>query len=112
MSINSAAARLPLTGRAPSPDFPCGRSCFQQQRSSKMSGRSNDARPRVAYQGEAGAFSEEAVLQCFPDGVDAVAHRDFRSVGEAVISGATDFGVLPVENSLAGSVLASYDVLA
>ena len=72
----------------------------------------SDARPRVAYQGEAGAFSEEAVLQCFPDGVDAIAHRDFRSVGEAVTSGATDFGVLPVENSLAGSVLAAYDVLA
>jgi prephenate dehydratase len=108
MSIKWRGAPVPLTRRARGRDFLVD----ARTSSSKRFGIMSESLPRVAYQGEAGAFSEEAVLQCFPDGVEAVAHRDFRSVGEAVISGATDFGVLPVENSLAGSVLAAYDVLA
>lgn len=67
---------------------------------------------RVAFQGEPGAFSEEAVRGLFGDSVEAVPLRDFRAVGEAVVRGEVDAGVLPVENTIAGSVAAAYDVIA
>lgn len=67
---------------------------------------------RVAFQGELGAFSEEAVYRYFGDSVEPVPRRGFDEVGAAVRDGETEFGLLPIENSLAGSVVASYDVLA
>ncbi|MBX6364845.1 MAG: prephenate dehydratase [Gemmatimonadetes bacterium] len=66
---------------------------------------------RVAFQGEAGAFSEEAVLACFGEGAEPVPCREFRDVAAAVVSGAVDYGLLPIENTLAGSVTGAYDVL-
>jgi len=68
--------------------------------------------PRVAFQGEAGAFSEEAVLSAFAGAADPVPYRDLRAVGDAVLAGAVEYGLLPVENSLAGSVVGAYDLLA
>ncbi len=67
---------------------------------------------RVAFQGELGAFSEEAVRLFFGEQAEPVPCREFRDVGQAVSSGSTDYGALPVENTLAGGVGASYDVLA
>jgi prephenate dehydratase len=67
---------------------------------------------RVAFQGELGAFSEEAVRTFFGDKAEPVPRREFRDVGQAVASGEVEFGALPVENTLAGGVGASYDVLA
>lgn len=66
---------------------------------------------RVAFQGEHGAFSEEAVHQFF-SGAEAVPRRSFGEVAHSVAAGEVDFGMLPIENSLAGSVVGSYDVLA
>ena len=68
--------------------------------------------PLVAFQGELGAFSEEAVHRFFGAGVRPVPRREFADVGSAVVSGEVDFGLLPIENTLAGSVVGSYDVLA
>ena len=68
--------------------------------------------PRVAFQGELGAFSEEAVHRYFGEGVEPVPSREFTDVGKAVLAGEVDYGLLPIENSLAGSVVPSYDVLA
>ena len=66
---------------------------------------------RIAFQGELGAYSEEAVRN-----LDASATpmpcRDFLDVARAVESGEATAGVLPIENTLAGSVLGSYDALA
>lgn len=67
--------------------------------------------PRVAFQGELGAFSEEAVRRYFGPAATPVACRDFAEVGRAVASGSVARGLLPVENTLAGSVVAAYDVL-
>lgn len=67
---------------------------------------------RVAFQGELGAFSEEAVRTFFGEEAEPVPRREFRDVGQAVASGEVDYGALPVENTLAGGVGASYDVLA
>ncbi|MBR1482090.1 MAG: chorismate mutase [Ruminococcus sp.] len=64
----------------------------------------------VAYQGIRGANSHEAALRLFPD-ADLRAYPTFSSVFEAVDSGEVRFGVLPVENSTAGSVAAVYDLI-
>lgn len=78
-----------------------------------MSGSASDGElPRVAFQGEAGAFSEEALVAHFGGGVEPLPCRDFDGVGSRVRSGEAGYGVLPVENSLAGSVQGAYDVLA
>lgn len=66
----------------------------------------------IAFQGELGAFSEEAARRFFDEPVDPIPSRTFADVGEAVTEGRVDFGMLPIENSLAGSVVGSYDVLA
>lgn len=65
---------------------------------------------RVGFQGEPGAFSEEAVLALLPMAAP-VPHRTFRDVVTAVESGSDDAGLLPVENTLAGSVTAAFDAL-
>jgi prephenate dehydratase len=67
---------------------------------------------RVAFQGELGAFSEEAVHRFFGSGVEPLPCREFADVGRCVLDADADFGILPIENTLAGSVVASYDVLA
>lgn len=64
----------------------------------------------VAYQGEPGAFSEEAVGALFPDATP-LPRPAFGDVFAAVESGAADRGVVPIENSLFGSVHANYDLL-
>lgn len=67
---------------------------------------------RVAYQGEPGAFGEEAVFRYFGELVDACAVPTFSAVCDAVASGSADAGVLPLENSLAGTVGDALDALA
>lgn len=67
---------------------------------------------RVAFQGEPGAYSEEAVRAAFGQAVDPVPRRTFEDVARAVLEGETHRGLLPVENTLAGTVVGGYDVLA
>ena len=69
------------------------------------------AATRVGYQGEPGAFSETAVLALFPSATP-VPHHAFRDVFHAVERGAVDFGMMPIENSQAGSINDTYDLLA
>lgn len=64
----------------------------------------------VAYQGIKGANSHEAALKLFPDS-RLVNYKGFGDVFEAVNSGEVTFGILPVENSTAGSVSAVYDLI-
>jgi len=65
---------------------------------------------RVAYQGEPGAYGEEAVLRLF-GAVETVQCASFAGVFDAVQDGKADRGVVPVENSLAGSINETYDLL-
>jgi prephenate dehydratase len=71
-----------------------------------------DAAVRVAFQGEPGAYSDEAARLFFGAAARPVPCREFAVVGERTMAGEVDYGLLPIENSLAGSVVASYDVLA
>ena len=70
----------------------------------------SDAALKVAYQGEPGAYSERAVGVLFPDAT-ALPCDTIRLTFSRVTSGEADFGVVPVENSQAGSVNESYDLL-
>jgi prephenate dehydratase len=65
---------------------------------------------KVAYQGEPGAYSEEAVNALFPDS-SAVGFATFRLTFDALAMGAVDSAVLPVENSSAGIVQEVSDLL-
>jgi len=67
---------------------------------------------RVAFQGERGAFSEEAIFQHF-DGrpVQTLPRLTFEAIFESIEDGEADFGILPVENSVAGSINKAYDLL-
>ncbi|HET7552829.1 MAG TPA: prephenate dehydratase domain-containing protein [Gemmatimonadaceae bacterium] len=67
----------------------------------------------VAFQGELGAYSEEAVRRYWPgDSTEPVPKRSCAEVVRALEDGAVDFGMLPIENSLAGNVVATYDALS
>lgn len=66
---------------------------------------------RVAFQGALGAYSEEAVQRAFAEESEPVPCRENRDVTRAVAEGTVDYGVLPIENTLAGSVLATYDAI-
>lgn len=66
--------------------------------------------PRVAFQGERGAYSEQASLALFP-GCEPVPCPSFDEVFGVTESGAVDHGVVPIENSLAGSIHRNYDLL-
>ncbi len=65
---------------------------------------------RVGYQGEPGAYSEEAALAALPDAV-TVGYPTFSRVFDAVASREIDAAVLPVENSLGGIVQEVNDLL-
>jgi prephenate dehydratase len=66
---------------------------------------------RVAFQGERGAYSEEAIRQHFGSEVEFVPCRRFEEIFQAVESGAAEYGMQPVENSTAGSINQAYDLL-
>jgi len=66
---------------------------------------------RAAFLGEVGSFSHKACTQFFGDQVTPLPVDSFRGLFESVKSGATTFGVVPLENSLAGSVHENYDLL-
>lgn len=65
---------------------------------------------KVAFQGEPGAYSEEAGYEYFEAPV-MLPHESFESVFETVLSGACQSGLIPIENSLAGSIHQNYDLL-
>ena len=66
---------------------------------------------RVAFQGEAGAFSEAAAVQLLGEHITTVPRPTFDATFRAIAEGAADALLVPVENSLAGSVVRVYDLL-
>jgi prephenate dehydratase len=66
----------------------------------------------VAFQGEPGAFSEEAVHAFVGDDLETLPVPAWRSVFEAVRDGTATAGVVAIESSLAGSIRETYDLLS
>ena len=65
---------------------------------------------KIAYQGEPGAFSEAAARRVEPD-AQLLPFRSFDEVFDAVQAGTAACGVLPIENSIGGSIHRNYDLL-
>jgi prephenate dehydratase len=65
----------------------------------------------VAFQGVAGAYSEQAIRQFFGPEVVSLPCRTLAQIFFAVEAGEADYGMLPVENAVAGSVSQSYELL-
>lgn len=65
----------------------------------------------VAFQGEIGAYSEEAALSFFGSSIKAIPFKSFDEVFKAVQEERVPFGIVPVENSMEGSIGRVYDLL-
>ena len=65
---------------------------------------------RIAYQGEPGAYSEAAALR-FKASADLLPQETFEAVFAAVDEGAATHGILPIENTIAGTIHENYDLL-
>ncbi|HEX7332050.1 MAG TPA: prephenate dehydratase domain-containing protein [Pyrinomonadaceae bacterium] len=68
-------------------------------------------KPRVAFQGERGAFSEEAAHKLLGAEIELVPRRTFADLYNSLDSGLADYVLAPVENSIAGAVQPSVDLL-
>jgi prephenate dehydratase len=66
---------------------------------------------RVAFQGERGAFSEEAAVKLLGEEISLVPRPTFEAAFSAITDGEADYILAPIENSLAGSVHRSFDLL-
>lgn len=65
----------------------------------------------IAFQGEPGAYSQQAVREHFGPETPSLPCRSFTEIFNAVQRGDASHGMLPVENSLAGTVIPAYDLL-
>ena len=65
----------------------------------------------IAFQGERGAFSELAAIEFFDNKQKPVAVAQWEDVFTSVETGSTQYGIIPIENSLGGSIHRNYDLL-
>jgi len=65
---------------------------------------------RVSFQGERGAYSEAASISFFEGKIETIPCSTFADVLKNTENGASDYSILPVENSLEGSVGESNDL--
>lgn len=65
---------------------------------------------KVSFQGEPGAYSEQAIFDYFGD-VETIPCESFDVMFDSVVSGKSDLALAPIENSLAGSIHQNYDLL-
>lgn len=68
-------------------------------------------KPRVAFQGERGAFSEEAALRLFTQEIELVPRRTFEDLFNSLENDAADYVLAPIENSIAGVVQPSVNLV-
>lgn len=68
-------------------------------------------KPRVAFQGERGAFSEEAAHKLLGHEIELVPRRTFADLYDSLDNGVADYLLAPIENSIAGVVQPSVDLL-
>ncbi|MDR3333672.1 MAG: 3-deoxy-7-phosphoheptulonate synthase [Treponema sp.] len=65
---------------------------------------------RIAFSGESGAFAEQALMRAFGEEAPQLHVASFAAVFDAVLDGSAAAGVVPVENSLTGSIHENYDL--
>jgi 3-deoxy-7-phosphoheptulonate synthase len=65
---------------------------------------------KIAFSGESGAYAEQALMRAFGEEAPRLSVPSFRAIFDAVLDGGAVYGVVPVENSLAGTVHENYDL--
>ncbi|KAI9076138.1 hypothetical protein K1719_041836 [Acacia pycnantha] len=111
LSKNPQALDLPSVDDFPSDVISKDMLALPRPLSSALSGSVSDgSRLRVAYQGVRGAYSESAAQKAYPN-CEAVPCDEFDTAFEAVERWLVDRAVLPIENSLGGSIHRNYDLL-
>lgn len=68
-------------------------------------------RPRVAFQGEHGAFSEEAAIKLLGPEIELVPRPTFAALFRSLDEGVADYALAPIENNLIGIIRPSFDLL-
>ncbi|MCD1654967.1 3-deoxy-7-phosphoheptulonate synthase [Treponema zuelzerae] len=105
--VGRSVSRRRLQGKLSVP----GTAAQSQNAAAAVAGRKNG--PSVcAYAGGRGAYAEQAIRRYYDDDAASLPVQNFREVINAVLDGRADTGMLPIENSLAGSVYENYDNLA
>jgi chorismate mutase / prephenate dehydratase len=69
------------------------------------------SRIKVGFQGEIGAYSEEAALEFFGKNIKVIPYETFNDVFKMVEKGKINYGIIPIENSIEGSIGQNYDLL-
>lgn len=67
---------------------------------------------KVAFYGEKGSYTEQAMLQYFSKEVNSLPMETFGEVMQAIKEGKAEYGVLPIENSSTGTLSDIFDLLA
>ncbi len=80
--------------------------------SGKKSAEESQQKIVCAFCGKRGAYAEQAITRHFENEATALAVDSFREIFQSVLDGRADYGMVPIENSLAGSVYENYDNLA
>lgn len=71
----------------------------------------SSSKKTCVYSGKKGAYAEQAIEQYFDGDIKAESVDSFTEIFKAVVSGKADYGMVPIENSTAGSVYENYDNL-
>ena len=87
-----------------------GQSLRREVEKALRAGQAERQSPRIACSGVSGAYSDAAARLLFPERSVSFYHG-FEDVFAAVAQGAADFGVVPIENSYAGSVHETFDLM-
>eukprot|EP01040_Poterioochromonas_malhamensis_P013492 gene13492-14840_t len=66
---------------------------------------------KVAFQGEPGAYSEKASRELLGPRISTIPYKSFEDTFKAVASREVDYAVVPIENSLGGSIHTNFDLL-
>lgn len=73
--------------------------------------RETDGKLRIAFQGEPGAYSEQAIHMVFDEASETLPEHSFADVFETVLKGDALYGMVPVENTLGGTINETLDLL-
>lgn len=107
-----ASDSLPSSGVSIAPSPRGGGGAVDAATATTQSSSSSSVQPmRVAFQGEAGAYSEKSLRELLGSNVIAVPRPNFDACYRAVVSGECDYACVPIENSLGGSIHENYDLM-